>query len=1043
MLKYFDMLLVAQGLWAVFYALFTFLPTILLRQILLYVEHPESRSREMAWMYVIGLFIASVLSSIGNGQALWIGRRICIRLRAIVVGEVYAKALRRRDVASKGGDTLDDKDKDKSPVEKKDKVTATQANNGAIINLMAVDAFKVSEICAYLHYLIAGVPIELAIAIALLYNLLGASAFVGLLVMILIFPMQYLITRRFNVVQDNLMSATDKRVTRLNEVLQSIRIIKFFAWEDRFNAIVNEARQEELKWLKERLMLWAGYGVLWYGFPIVVTLATFTSYTKWFGHDLTASTAFTALSLFTVLKHPIDQLADMITNVIQSKVSLDRVDEFLREEETEKYATAVKRRKSSMARMGNTARFEGATFSWASRTEIAKEGSNDPAAIAHLAFQLRDITVEFPSDALTLIVGPTGSGKTSLLMALLGELSLLKGAVYLPCTAREEILDDPQLGLTDTVAYCAQQAWLLNDTIKNNILFAAPFNKQRYDHVIMATALEKDLEILDAGDETEVGEKGITMSGGQKQRISLARALYSSARFILMDDCLSAVDSHTAQWIYQYGISGELMDGRTRILVTHNVSLTLPSAKHVVVLENGRIKAQGDPEKVLKHKGFGEETDSIRDSLLRSRANTPIGSAAPSRVPSKANLIAAAHENEVDGDDVTTEALIAQKETDRKKAAGRLVQEEEKAQGSVDWRVYKTYLDSLGPWWYWLLIVVGFIVQQGTQVFQSYWIRAWAASYGTRKADIILHRQTFAAGSQSMIWGHYVVSGFPQMSIANHSIELTSIGDSISGQNDMFYIIGYSIIGFTYVLFSFGRSLLVFYGGLRASRVLFEKLLASVTRAKLRFFDTTPIGRIMNRFSKDMETVDQETSWVLISVFSDILTVTTIVVLITVITPGFLFAGAVITAIFAFIGMAYLRSSVELKRLESVSRSPIFQHFGETLNGVSTIRAYGDEQRFIRENLRKVNDNNRPFMLLWVSDFWILLTPGYQSMAFNSSGYCRCLGFILCRSIYPPKYRYTGCWISWFVIDVCYHIHRTHSLGCTAIFSERDEHELR
>ena len=362
------------------------------------------------------------------------------------------------------------------------------------------------------------------------------------------------------------MSATDKRVTRLNEVLQSIRIIKFFAWEDRFNAIVNEARQEELKWLRKRLLLWAGYGVLWFGFPIIVTLATFTSYTQWFGHDLTASTAFTALSLFSILKHPIDQLADMITNVIQSKVSLDRVDEFLREEETEKYSTAVKRRKSSIHRRGNIARFDNATFTWASRTEIAKEGNNDPAAIAQLAFQLRDITIEFPSDALTLIVGPTGSGKTSLLMALLGELSLLKGSVYLPCTPREEILEDPELGLTDTVAYCAQQAWLLNDTIKNNILFAAPFNKRRYDHVIMATALEKDLEILDAGDETEVGEKGITMSGGQKQRISLARALYSSARFILMDDCLSAVDSHTAQWIYQYGIAGELMNGRTRIL---------------------------------------------------------------------------------------------------------------------------------------------------------------------------------------------------------------------------------------------------------------------------------------------------------------------------------------------------------------------------------------------------------------------------------------------------------------------------------------------
>ena len=975
-------MLVAQGFWAVIFALFTFLPAVLLRQILLYVEDPTSQSREAAWLYVTGLFLSSIFSSIANGQALWIGRRICLRLRVIIVGEVYGKALRRRDVASKGGEGLDDQ----STTEKKDKVTATQANNGAIINLMAVDAFKVSEICAYLHYLLAGVPVELTIAITLLYFLLGASAFVGLLAMVLIFPAQYLITRRFNVVQDNLMSAADKRVTRLNEVLQSIRIIKFFAWEDRFNAIVNEARQEELKLLRERLLLWAGYGVLWFGFPIIVTLATFTSYTQWFGHDLTASTAFTALSLFTILKHPIDQLADMITNVIQSKVSLDRVDEFLREEETEKYSTAIKRRKSSIHRRGNIAQFDNATFTWASRTEIEKEGNNDPAAIAQLAFQLRDISIEFPSDALTLIVGPTGSGKTSLLMALLGELSLLKGSVYLPCIPREEILEDPELGLTDTVAYCAQQAWLLNDTIKNNILFAAPFNKRRYDHVIMATALEKDLEILDAGDETEVGEKGITMSGGQKQRISLARALYSSARFVLMDDCLSAVDSHTAQWIYQYGIAGELMKGRTRILVTHNVALTLPSAKHVVILDNGRIKSQGTPDKVLKRNGFGEETDSIRHSLLRSGANTPVSSEAPSRIASKTNIACLnTNENDADSDDVTTEALMAQKELERKKEAGRLVQEEEKASGSVNWRVYKTYLESLGPWWYWILILGLFLMQQGVQVFQSYWIRAWTASYGTHKMDVVIQRHSFAAGSQTTIWGNSLVYGFPQINPANHTLGVSGLGDSMDGKSDMFYITGYSIIGLTYVFVSFLRALLVYFGGLRASRILFEKLLVSIMSAKLRFFDTTPIGRIMNRFSKDMETVDQGTSWVLVSVFSDILSVTTIVILISVITPGFLIAGAVITGLFTIIGIAYLRSSVELKRLESVSRSPIFQHFGETLNGVSTIRAYGDEQRFIRENLRKINDNNRPFILLWVLPLCVMLIVGHQPLVVDSS----------------------------------------------------------
>ena len=970
MIRYFDRLLVYQAFWALIFAVFTFLPTILLRQILLYVENPQSKSRETAWLYVFGLLFASLCTCVGDGQSLWIGRRICLRLRAIVVGEVYAKALRRRDVALKGGEGLEEKDDDTTKSTEKDKkTTAMQTNHGAIINLMAVDAFKVSEISAYLHYLFASVPVELAIAIALLYNLLGASALIGLLVMISIFPVQYIITRRFNYVQDKLMAATDRRVNRLNEVLQAIRIIKFFAWEDKFNAIVNESRQRELRWLRERLVLWACYGVCWYGFPIVVTLATFTCYTQWFKQDLTASVAFTALSLFSVLRKPIDQLADMITNVIQSKVSLDRVDQFLNEEETEKYATAVKRRKSLVHTMGRRARFENATFTWASRTEMENEKAIDDSAIAKLAFQLRDISIEFPEDALTLIVGPTGCGKTSILMALLGELTLLKGNVYLPCQAREEVLQDPELGLTDTVAYCAQQAWLLNDTIKNNILFAAPYNKERYEKVIRVTALEKDLQILEGGDETEVGEKGITMSGGQKQRISLARALYSSARFILLDDCLSAVDSHTAQWIYQYALAGDLMSGRTRILITHNIALTLPAARHVVILENGRIKAQGTPEEVIRCKGFGEETDSIKASLIRSGGTTPLPSQPPSRVQSTTTLVAAGG-NQVDGNTATTRALMAQKELDRKKSAGRLVQAEEKASGAVNWRVYRVYLEALGPWWYWVLVVLVILSQQGAQVLQTYWIRAWAASYGTQKADVAFSRDFFAAGGQSSIWGHSISYGFPQVNTVSHSVGIKGFNDFIMGRDPMFYIIGYTVVGFLYVAITFIRSMLVVYGSIRAGRLLFQKLLASVTHATLRFFDTTPIGRVMNRFSKDMETVDQETAWVLFCVFFDITSVTTIVILITVITPAFLFAGIVITALFTIIGIAYLRSSVELKRLESISRSPIFQHFGETLNGVSTIRAYGDEQRFIRENLQKINDNNRPFMLLWVC-YWI------------------------------------------------------------------------
>jgi ABC-type multidrug transport system fused ATPase/permease subunit len=883
-------------LWATFFAVLIFLPTILLREILLYVEDPTTRSREAAWLSVLGLFVASFCQCVGDGQSLWIGRRISLRIRAVIVGEVYSKALRRRDVALKGGDSLQDPAdmKHSNTQEKKDKnVTALQTNHGAIINLMAVDAFKVSEISAYLHYLFASVPTELVISISLLYNLLGASALIGLVIMALIFPVQYLITRRFNFVQDQLMAATDKRVNRLNEVLQAIRIIKFFAWEDKFNAIVNESRRQELKWLRERLVLWASYGICWYGFPIIVTLSTFTSYTQWFGHDLTASTAFTALSLFSVLRKPIDQLADMITNVIQSKVSLDRVDQFLNEEETEKYSTAAKRRKSQVFRPGmETAKFENATFTWASRTEIENENAKDSAAIARLAFQLRDISIEFPSDALTLIVGPTGSGKTSLLMALLGELTLLNGSVYLPCTSRDDILRDPELGLTETVAYCAQQAWLLNDTIKNNILFAAPFNKRRYDQVVHATALEKDLQILEGGDETEVGEKGITMSGGQKQRISLARALYSSARFVLLDDCLSAVDPHTAQWIYQHGIAGELMAGRTRILVTHNVSLTLPAAKHVVILDNGRIKAQGSPERVLQWKGFGEETESIRNSLNRSGGTTPMSSQPTSRVPSSTSLVnlTALAGSQVDGSRAVSKSLIAKKNADRKKA-GRLVRDEEKASGSVDWRVYKMYIQSLGPWSYWVPVFIVIVLQQLSQVLQSYWVRAWAASYGTRKTDITFPRDLFSIGNQSPLWGQSFQYGLPQITVSDNSVGRNGMGDGIMGRDPMFYIVGYAAVGLLYVLVTFSRAMLVVNGSVRAGRTLFQKLLDSVTHAKLRFFDTTPIGRIMNRFSKDMETVDQETAWVMFCVLFDLTSVTTIIVLITVITPAFLIAG--------------------------------------------------------------------------------------------------------------------------------------------------------
>lgn len=625
LLKHFKRDLLLQGVWAVVSGLFTFVPTIILKAFLEFVEDPETTPVNAAWFYIILLALSSCFEAVATGQALWIGRKICIRLRAVIIGEIYAKALRRK--AAAGTDTILGTNKsnhdDKSPPSKgfMNKLTSlvrrkgskpkqpqklepakgksdSQVNVGTVINLMAVDSFKVSEVCAYLHFLWAATPVQLVMCIVLLYRVLGYSSFVSIVLMIGVMPLNLFIAQQFSKTQKEIMAATDARIHTTNEVLQNIRIIKYFAWEIRFGQIVNEKRRAELTALRNRYILWTAAATVWFGVPLLITFFSFMIYTLVEKKPLIPSVAFTALSLFSILRIPLDQLADMIAHVQECKVSVDRVEEFLNEEETEKYTQLSTNGKTES---GSTMiGFEKATLTWGSR-DTAESGETK-------AFRMIDLSINFSIGKLNLVVGPTGAGKTSLLMALLGEMTLVQGSVYLPGgRSKVDLVEDPETGLTESVAYCAQQAWLVNDTIKQNILFASPPDESRYRAVIAACALGRDLEILDAGDQTLVGEKGIALSGGQKQRISLARALYCSSRHILLDDCLSAVDSHTAKHIFEQCIRGPLMVGRTCILVTHNTALCLPAAEHVVCLKNGKIAAQGPPDEVIATGALGSD----------------------------------------------------------------------------------------------------------------------------------------------------------------------------------------------------------------------------------------------------------------------------------------------------------------------------------------------------------------------------------------------------------------------------------------------------
>lgn len=984
LLKYFKGELIVQCSLAFGGAFFAFAPTLLLKAILEYVEKPDTAPINVIWLYVILLPILDLVRSFGDGMALWLGRKICVRIRAIIVGEIYAKALRRK--AAAGRDAVlgatdkkkeDDKEgtvdaiKRKLGLKKKKSQdsesngeaaaaedTATkddeQANLGTIINLMSVDSFKIAEITAYLHFLCAVAPTQLTVCVILLWNVMGYSAIPGLIVMALLLPVNYAFARGFTVTSKKILGATDKRINVTNEILNNIRIIKYFAWEDRFGRIVDEKRAVELQALRSRFLVWSCAVAVWNSVPVIITFFSFFVYTVIEKKPLYPSVAFTAISLFMLLRIPLDQFGDMFAHVQETKVSLDRVEEFLTEEETEKYEQLGLDNIDENGQ--HVIGFRDATFIWGGKDAVAADGSS--------AFRLLDINVEFKIGHLNIIAGPTGSGKTSMLMALLGEMTLVDGRVYCPGgRSREDVRPDPQTDLANTIAYVAQSAWLVNANIKDNILFSADYDEDRYKNVVVACALERDFEILDNGDETLVGEKGITLSGGQKQRISLARALYSNSQHLLLDDCLSAVDSHTAQWIFNNAIRGPLMAGRTCVLVTHNIQLAVPASHYVVMMDNGRVSVQGTTDELIDSGKLGED-------VQRSRPGTAVGSRIPSRVPSSVGddsaetTVNPGDENgHGNGNGAAAKAAEQKKKQEQKNAM-----EEAKAEGAVKWPIMKLYLASMGPWWFWIVACAVFFLQQLSGVATNIWVRQWANEYVAEDVN----RIDFTTSSHSYSSQSISPTYFAQIAHYGFLGNSTTFGiESSHGVNVAYYLTGLAVIGIAGAFSAFIRDLWIFFGSLTASKSIHGRLMESVSRARFKFFDVTPLGQIMNRFSKDLEAVDQEVAPIAIGVIGCALGIVVTVVLIASITPGFLIAGIFITAAYWVVGSFYLRASRDLKRLESVQRSPLFQQFGETLSGMTTIRAYGDERRFIRENLHKINTQSRPFLYLWACNRWL------------------------------------------------------------------------
>ncbi|KAJ1901585.1 Transporter of the ATP-binding cassette (ABC) [Kickxella alabastrina] len=612
--------LALQCVWTHVFAVFIFTGPFLLKRILAYMEDQTIYTREQAFWCVAGLLLGVTISTMCQSQALWIGRKIGLQIKAIVIGEVYKKSLRHRNAASEDDASAKDGEGDKNSGEDADK-QGESTSMGKITNLMAVDANKISEASSYLHFLYQ-LPAEIVITVLMLYQLLGLASIAGVCTILLTIPTQWCIVSFWTVIQTQLMKISDKRMSMTNEILQGVRIIKFFAWEPQFEKQVAAIRSGELGVLRKRYLLLTVYIVFIAAVPVFITLTTFVVYTKVMDKQPTASIAFTALALFKTLQE--------MSKYELSKSTRQAHNGIVSSEQGASYAQIV-----SATDIG----FIDASFSWksaASASASAKLDLTNPTVLQPLlssnpeacasnelaggvqsasngVFELRGLTVSFLVGKLSIIAGLTGCGKTSLLMALLGEMRLTAGRLMVPGAAFSARATfgksmSNSFSLQESVAYMAQQAWLLNDTIRGNITFGLPYNDQRYREVVHMCALTRDFEIIDAGDMTEVGERGVALSGGQKQRICLARAVYSPARHIIMDDCLSAVNAHTAKHLYNNCLMAPLMSERTRILVTHAVGLAIKSAAMVVVMQDGRIAAAGTPLKILHSGKLSKET---------------------------------------------------------------------------------------------------------------------------------------------------------------------------------------------------------------------------------------------------------------------------------------------------------------------------------------------------------------------------------------------------------------------------------------------------
>ncbi|XP_029460595.1 multidrug resistance-associated protein 4 [Rhinatrema bivittatum] len=740
-----------------------------------------------------------------------------------------------------------------------------KTTTGQIVNLLSNDVNKFDQVTIFLHFIWAG-PLQAVAVTVLLWIEIGPSCLAGMAVLIILMPLQTCLGRLFTSLRSKTAAFTDSRIRTMNEVIAGMRIIKMYAWEKSFTDLVNIIRRKEISMILRSSYLRGINLASFFVASKIIVFVTFTTYVL-LGNVITASRVFVAVSLYGAVRLTVTLFfPSAIERASEAMISIRRIKNFLMLDEISKPSLQQDEKDDD-----HLVHMQDLTCYWDKTTEIPT---------------LHNISCIVRPGELLAVIGPVGAGKSSLLSAVLGELPKDQGFV----------------DVRGRVGYVSQQPWVFSGSVRSNILFGKEYVRDRYEKVLRACALKKDLQQLQDGDLTMIGDRGVTLSGGQKARVNLARAVYQDADIYLLDDPLSAVDAEVGRHLLEKCITQALRK-KICILVTHQLQY-LNAAKLILILKEGQVAGKGtysellqsgvDFASLLKQNGEDEQLTIPDNPVIKLRNRTFSQSSLwsmDSSVHSQKDGVA---------DNLQTEPMLT------------AFPEESRSEGTIDFKVYKKYFSAGASYLVVVILLLLNVLAHVSYVLQDWWLSYWA-------------------NEQDKL-----------------NITTNGNGTDMETQNlDLNLYLGvYAGLTLATIVFGVIRSVLVFQVLVGSAQSLHNQMFEALLKAPVLFFDRNPIGRILNRFSKDIGHLDDLLPLTFLDFLQTLLQIVCVIAVAVAIIPWILIPLTPLMIVFIFLRRYFLETSRDIKRLESTTRSPVFSHLSSSLQGLWTIRAFKAEQRF-------------------------------------------------------------------------------------------------